>query len=314
MFRYIAFAFAFLLIGVPAAEAADCTNPVKAEGTIIYNTTHRVMQYCNGTDWVNMGAAVVNAGGGITVSNTADCVEGQDVAFNYSGGEVVAECRATFRSCKAILDAGVSTGDGVYTIDPDGVYGDLAAFDVYCDMTTDGGGWTLIMRMGSGDTTFVYDSAYWENTVPYNDDILDPTTDTSAKFESYSKVYGDEIRGCGGATGVCITEGLSSHSTAQTVFLGDIYQAGTISRTELIAVFPPDDTTQPNCNYNGLNAEIGSQGMKVRFGLIGNNENNCTTTNSAWGFGIADYCSAGNRLWRTGNNISNCLQGTLWIR
>ena len=46
------------------------------------------------------------------------------------------------RSCKDILDAGLSKGDGVYTIDPDGPNGN-AAFSTFCDMTTDGGGWTV---------------------------------------------------------------------------------------------------------------------------------------------------------------------------
>jgi len=47
-------------------------------------------------------------------------------------------------TCKDILDEGRSSGDGVYTIDPDGYATGLSPFDVTCDMTTDGGGWTMI--------------------------------------------------------------------------------------------------------------------------------------------------------------------------
>lgn len=53
-------------------------------------------------------------------------------------------CDVTYRSCQDILRANPSSTSGKYTIDPDGVSNGYPSIDVFCDMTTDGGGWTLV--------------------------------------------------------------------------------------------------------------------------------------------------------------------------
>lgn len=76
------------------------------------------------------------------------------------------------RSCLDIYNSNTSSASGTYFIDPDGTAGPLAQIQVYCDMTTNGGGWTLVMKQKSSDgSTLQGDTAYWTSsaTAPLND-------------------------------------------------------------------------------------------------------------------------------------------------
>jgi hypothetical protein len=53
------------------------------------------------------------------------------------------------KSCMEIYFQDKIFKDGEYTIDPDGAEGSIAPFTVFCDMTTEGGGWTQIEYLTS---------------------------------------------------------------------------------------------------------------------------------------------------------------------
>ena len=56
------------LVSTHGVARAQCTVPPGVAGEQFYNTTHNVMQYCNGSAWVNMGA--IGGGGGAGLPGT----------------------------------------------------------------------------------------------------------------------------------------------------------------------------------------------------------------------------------------------------
>ena len=130
--------------------------------------------------------------------------------------EQTGEC-ALGASCQAILDAGYSTGDGTYTIDVDGYGTGDDPEEVYCDMSTESGGWTRVALNA--------DSGTWNSSTVVNDTTFGSVSDTTSdyKAEAYHNLVFVDVMFDDG-TDYAVYEGVGDDTTSWLDFMDAIAQ------------------------------------------------------------------------------------------
>ncbi len=145
------------------ADAADATTWYIDSDSDGYGDASSTTLACDAPSGAVSDATDCDDSDGLTHPEASEACDGLDRncdGVTGSSDGQSAQCAAS--SCKEIQDAGLGAGDGAYWLDPDGT----GATQYYCDMTSDGGGWTYVGR-GSNSST--------QSNSTYGSISLDPT-------------------------------------------------------------------------------------------------------------------------------------------
>jgi hypothetical protein len=229
--------------------------------------------------------------GGVTVYSV---IRDSDGYRRWGDGTYAASC-AAYRNGDVSHYYRGQTGSGRYRISPTG----SAFYDVYCDMSSDGGGWTLVMKVDGQESTFAYHSTHWttNTTVSPESVVLD---DMEAKFQSFNDVGFNEVR-VSMLGGGSVTFPKSASSMRQLMASGT-YEVTAVPDSSWLGLIP-GSSIQGGCRRQGVNVDC--SGTRVRVGIVGDDQSDCSSCESRLGFGGAGTAGGQSGANTCGNEARN---------
>jgi hypothetical protein len=120
------------------------TNSVGSANFNLIATWSSPREIVNGVNILD-GHSINVPDGKIFYSGKLNFIGTGKLILNNTGKWMPNPGTSVFKNCKDILSYYPMYPSGVYTIDPDGA-GAEPSISCYCDMVTDGGGWTLVLN------------------------------------------------------------------------------------------------------------------------------------------------------------------------
>ncbi len=196
-------------------------------------------------------------------------------------------------SCKEYLDgkAGYpkATQNGAYWITANG-----KTFRSQCRINIDGGGWTLILKVDGSKSTFQYNKPIWTDGKTLNPTSFSLNLE-EAKNDAFMHVSFKEVMvyfrdlptySSYGKVTFGLTAS-SMHSVISTnnykAFDTPVGRSGWVGALNILKGVTA--SLQANCNREGINVRPNTSTEGVRIGIVGNEQNDCSTPDSYIGVG-----------------------------
>lgn len=144
MKEIVQYLVAVFLIFHPFLQANSQTNTAASGNFTLGSTWSSPNQVANGIT-IQSGHTITVPTGSVFYSGKINFSGTGRLQLVGTGKWMPGPAISSLKSCKEILDFYPMSPSGQYTIDPDGT-GTLPSTSCYCDMTTDGGGWTLVLN------------------------------------------------------------------------------------------------------------------------------------------------------------------------